>query len=66
MLRALALALAVHALMALLVFLGTFNWKPFRQIAALKSVETDHIEESLSIGHSWESDLQISGGNYVI
>jgi colicin import membrane protein len=31
MLRALALALAVHALMALVVVLGTFNWKPFRQ-----------------------------------
>jgi len=31
MLRALALALAVHVLMALLVILGTHNWKPFRK-----------------------------------
>lgn len=31
MLRALALALAVHALMVLLMVLGTHNWKPFRQ-----------------------------------
>lgn len=31
MLRALALALAVHALMVLLLVFGTFNWKPFRQ-----------------------------------
>lgn len=31
LLRAFALALAVHALMVLLVVLGTFNWQPFRQ-----------------------------------
>ena len=31
MLRALALALSVHVLMALLVVLGTHNWKPFRK-----------------------------------
>lgn len=31
LLRAFALALAVHGLMVLLVVLGTFNWKPFRQ-----------------------------------
>ena len=31
LLRAFVLALAVHALMVLLVVLGTFNWKPFRQ-----------------------------------
>jgi colicin import membrane protein len=31
LLRAFALALTVHALMVLLVVLGTFNWKPFRQ-----------------------------------
>jgi len=31
LLRAFALALSVHALMVLLVVLGTFNWKPFRQ-----------------------------------
>jgi len=30
-LRAFALALAVHVMMALLVVLGTYNWKPFRQ-----------------------------------
>lgn len=31
LLRAFALALAVHVLMVLLVVLGTFNWQPFRQ-----------------------------------
>jgi len=31
LLRALVLALGVHVLMALLVILGTFNWKPFRK-----------------------------------
>jgi colicin import membrane protein len=31
LLRAFVLALTVHALMVLLVVLGTFNWKPFRQ-----------------------------------
>jgi colicin import membrane protein len=31
MLRALALALAVHVLMVALVVLGTINWKPFRK-----------------------------------
>ena len=31
LLRALTLAIFVHALMVLLVVLGTYEWKPFRQ-----------------------------------
>jgi len=32
LLRAFSLALLVHALVALMVLLGTINWKPFRQV----------------------------------